>query len=62
MKKLTILTAALTLAVPIFAADEGATLAKHWQTSKEFTLTVPAPMPPADNNFRPTTRRWASAR
>ena len=53
MKTLTILAAALALAAPSFAADEGATLAKHWQTSKEFTLTVADAMPAADYNFKP---------
>jgi len=53
MRKFTIFAAALALAVPIFAADELATFAKHWQTSKEFTLAVADAMPAADYNFRP---------
>jgi hypothetical protein len=52
-KKLTILAAALALAAPVFAADEAATLAKHWQISKEFTLAVADAMPAADYNFKP---------
>jgi uncharacterized damage-inducible protein DinB len=53
MKKLTTLAAALALAAPIFGADESAILAKHWQTSKEFTLAVADAMPAADYNFKP---------
>lgn len=53
MKTLTMLAAALTLAAPIFAVDEAALLAKHWQTSKEFTLAVAQAMPAADYNFKP---------
>jgi hypothetical protein len=53
MKRLTILAAALALAAPVFAADEGAMFAKHWQTSKEFTLAVAEAMPAADYNFKP---------
>ena len=53
MKKLTVLAAALALAAPVFAADEGAMFAKHWQTSREFTLAVADAMPAADYNFKP---------
>ena len=53
MKKFTILAAALALTAPVFGADEGAILAKHWQTSKEFTLAVADAMPAADYNFKP---------
>jgi uncharacterized damage-inducible protein DinB len=53
MKTLTILAAALALEAPIFAADEAALFAKHWQTSKEFTLAVAQAMPAADYNFKP---------
>jgi hypothetical protein len=53
MKTLTILAAALALAAPNFGADEAALFAKHWQTSKEFTLAVAQAMPAADYNFKP---------
>jgi hypothetical protein len=53
MKTVTLLAAALALAAPIFAADEAALFAKHWQTSKEFTLAVAQAMPAADYNFKP---------
>lgn len=53
MQKLTILAAALAIAAPIFAADEGAMFAKHWQTSRDFTLAVAQAMPAADYNFKP---------
>ncbi|HVN05233.1 MAG TPA: DinB family protein [Bryobacteraceae bacterium] len=53
MHKLTILTALVALAVPVFAASETAMLTKHWQTSKEFTLAVAEAMPASDYNFRP---------
>ena len=53
MKRLTILAAALALAAPIFAADDGAMFAKHWQTAKEFTLAVADAMPAGDYNFKP---------
>jgi len=53
MQRLTILAAALALAAPIFAVDDGAMFAKHWQTSKEFTLAVAEAMPAADYNFKP---------
>jgi len=53
MKRFPILAAALALVAPVFAADEGAMFAKHWQTSKEFTLAVADAMPAADYNFKP---------
>ncbi|HTQ55293.1 MAG TPA: DinB family protein [Bryobacteraceae bacterium] len=53
MKKLTIAAAVLALAAPLFAADDAAMFAKHWQTSKEFTLAVAEAMPAADYNFKP---------
>jgi uncharacterized damage-inducible protein DinB len=53
MQKLTILAAALALAAPIFGADDGAMFAKHWQTSKEFTLAVADAMPAGAYNFKP---------
>jgi uncharacterized damage-inducible protein DinB len=53
MQKLTIVAAAIALAVPVFAADDAAMFAKHWQTSKEFTLAVAEAMPAADYNFKP---------
>jgi uncharacterized damage-inducible protein DinB len=52
MKKIMML-AALVLAAPVFAADDGAMFAKHWQTSKVFTLAVADAMPAADYNFKP---------
>jgi uncharacterized damage-inducible protein DinB len=52
MKRFTIL-AALALAAPIFAADDGSMFAKHWQTSKEFTLAVADAMPADGYNFKP---------
>ena len=51
--KLTILAAALAFAAPVFAADDGAMFAKHWQTSRDFTLAVADAMPAADYNFKP---------
>ena len=53
MKRFTILAAALALAAPVLAADDGAMFAKHWQTSKEFTLAVADAMPATDYNFKP---------
>ncbi|HUO31264.1 MAG TPA: DinB family protein [Bryobacteraceae bacterium] len=53
MHKLTVLAALLALATPVFAADEAAIRAKHWQTSKDFTLAVAEAMPAADYNFKP---------
>ncbi len=53
MTRLTILAAALALSAPIFAADEDAMFAKHWQTSKEFTLAVAEAMPAGDYNLNP---------
>ncbi|MGA2134791.1 MAG: DinB family protein [Bryobacteraceae bacterium] len=53
MKTLPIMAAALALAAPMFPADEAALFAKHWQTSKEFTLAVAEAMPAADYNFKP---------
>jgi len=53
MHKLTMLSAALVLAAPVFAADDNVQFAKHWQTSKEFTLAVADAMPAASYNFRP---------
>lgn len=50
---LTIMAAAFTLAVPMRAADADAMFAKHWQTSKDFTLAVADAMPAADYNFKP---------
>lgn len=53
MQRLTILAAAVALAAPVFAADDSAMFAKHWQTAKEFTLAVADAMPAADYNFKP---------
>ena len=53
MKKWTMLAAVLALGAPVFAADEHAMFAKHWQTAKEFTLAVADAMPAADYNFKP---------
>jgi uncharacterized damage-inducible protein DinB len=53
MKTLTIWAAALALGAPVFAADEHAMFAKHWETAKEFTLAVAEAMPAADYNFKP---------
>jgi uncharacterized damage-inducible protein DinB len=62
MKRLTILAAALALAAPVFAADDGAMFAKHWQTSKEFTLAVADAMPVADYNFKPNEAEMSFGR
>jgi uncharacterized damage-inducible protein DinB len=62
MKRLTILAAALALAAPVFAADDGAMFAKHWQTSKEFTLAVADAMPAADYNFKPNEAEMSFGR
>lgn len=59
MQKLTILAAAMALAAPIFGADDGAMFAKHWQTSKEFTLAVADAMPAADYNFKPNAEEMS---
>lgn len=53
MQKYIIMAAALALSAPVFAADEGTMFAKHWETSKEFTLAVADAMPAADYNFKP---------
>ena len=53
MQRLTILAVAMAFAAPIFAADDAAMFAKHWQTSKDFTLAVAQAMPAADYNFKP---------
>jgi len=53
MTRLSTLAAALALAAPIFAADDGVMFAKHWQTSKEFMLAVAEAMPSAGYNFKP---------
>jgi len=62
MKKRTLLAAALALAAPVFAADEGAMFARHWQTSKEFTLAVADAMPAADYNFKPNEAEMSFGR
>ena len=53
MQRLTIIAAALALAAPIFAADDNALFAKHWQTSAKFTMAVADAMPASDYNFKP---------
>ena len=53
MKRLTILAAMCAIAAPVFAADDNAMFAKHWQTAKEFTLAVANAMPAEDYNFKP---------
>ena len=37
----------------MFGGDDSAMFAKHWQTSREFTLAVADAMPAADYNFKP---------
>jgi len=59
MTRLTMLTAALALAAPVFAADDSAMFAKHWQTSKEFTLAVADAMPAGDYNFKPNDQEMS---
>lgn len=59
MRRLTILAAAFALAAPVFAADDHAAFAKHWQTSKEFTLAVADAMPAADYNFKPNDQEMS---
>ncbi len=58
MKSFTLL-AACALALPVFAADEGAMFAKHWQTSQEFTVAVADAMPAADYNFKPNAEEMS---
>ncbi len=53
MTRFPILAAMLAMAAPVFAADESALFAKHWQTAAEFTLKVADAMPAADYNFKP---------
>jgi len=53
MKRLMMLPAVLLAASAIFAADDSAMFAKHWQTAKEFTLAVADAMPAADYNYKP---------
>jgi uncharacterized damage-inducible protein DinB len=53
MKKLTGLAALLAVRTLLWAADDGAQFAKHWQTSREFTLAVADAMPAGDYNFKP---------
>ncbi len=62
MKTLTIMAAALALGAPVFAADDGAMFAKHWQTSKDFTLAVADAMPAADYNFKPNPEEMSFGR
>ena len=54
MPTLTLLTAVL-VGLPIVAAqnDFKAIFARHWQTSKEFTLAVAGAMPAEDYDFKP---------
>ena len=59
MKRLFPVAAALVLAVPAFAADEAAMFAKHWQTSKDFTLAVAGAMPGGDYNFKPNDQEMS---
>lgn len=53
MKKWMMLAAVLVIGSPVFGADEGALIAKHWQTSKEFTLAVADAMPAGHYNDAP---------
>jgi uncharacterized damage-inducible protein DinB len=57
--RLTILATMVAIALPVFAADEGAMFAKHWETSKEFTLAVAEAMPAADYNFKPNDQEMS---
>src|SRR6266851_1006495 len=54
MRILTLLTVVL-VALPVSAAENDfkAIFARHWQTSKEFTLAVAEAMPAEDYDFKP---------
>ena len=54
MRTVTLLSAVL-LALPVSAAENDfkAIFARHWQTSKEFTLAVAEAMPAEDYDFKP---------
>jgi uncharacterized damage-inducible protein DinB len=54
MRTLTLLGAVL-VALPVVAAenDSKAIFARHWQTTKEFTLAVAEAMPAEDYDFKP---------
>ena len=43
-------------------ADEGALFAKHWQTSKEFTLAVADAMPADHYDFKPNAEEMSFGR
>jgi uncharacterized damage-inducible protein DinB len=59
MKKWMTMAAVLVIGSPVFGADEGALFAKHWQTSKEFTLAVADAMPADQYNFKPNAEEMS---
>lgn len=62
MKKWMTVAAVLAIAAPVFGADEGAMIAKHWQTSKEFTLAVADAMPADHYDFKPNAEEMGFGR
>jgi uncharacterized damage-inducible protein DinB len=60
MRILTLLTVVLVaLAVSAAENDFKAIFAKHWQTSKEFTLAVAEAMPAEDYDFKPNPEQMS---
>ncbi len=53
MRTITTVALFLALAAGLFAATETEAIAKHWQTSAEFTLAVAEAMPAEAYNFAP---------
>jgi uncharacterized damage-inducible protein DinB len=59
MKKWMTLAALLVIGSPVFGAEESALFAKHWQTSKEFTLAVADAMPAGQYGFKPNAEEMS---
>lgn len=53
MKRLILVTTCLAAALPLFGQSSKDILAKHWQTSKEFTIAVAEAMPAENYDFKP---------
>jgi len=53
MKRLMITMIVAALAATVFAADEHALFAKHWQTARDFTLAVAEAMPADGYSSKP---------
>ena len=59
MKNWMTLATVLVIGSPVFGADEGALIAKHWRTSKEFTLAVADAMPASHYDFKPNVEEMS---